>query len=313
METLGDRIKELRKRYHYTQSDMAIQLDMGRANYSHIENDRVTPSTATLQQIADILHTSTDYLLGRENDDSNERTPNTFLWFQTISEQEYVEHFKQRLPQKTYEAIKDINSIKELYEIFKDRAYLYSIEGQKTIIESIDDMKLYLELLWMSRFNDKVDEENNAPDSNKPAGTFFIKTDLPEPTIIPVVGTICAGLGMFAEENIEDYVYYPYEHISQPDFALKVQGDSMNGAGIEDGDIVFMKKRSWADFNGQIVAVITDNDTGSLRRMKWSEGSPIIELLPENPQYEVKKVMPNEIRICGVYMGFFRPNINNGE
>jgi transcriptional regulator with XRE-family HTH domain len=40
---------------------------MGRSNFGHIENDRVTPTAEDLQIIADILETSTDYLLGRHN------------------------------------------------------------------------------------------------------------------------------------------------------------------------------------------------------------------------------------------------------
>lgn len=63
--SLGERIRQLRKKRGFTQPDIAEKLDMGRSNFGHIENDRVVPSSATLQKIADILNTSTDYLLGR--------------------------------------------------------------------------------------------------------------------------------------------------------------------------------------------------------------------------------------------------------
>lgn len=54
---------------------MADKLKMGRSNFGHIENDRVTPTAEDLQIIADILETSTDYLLGRHNTVNNDTTP----------------------------------------------------------------------------------------------------------------------------------------------------------------------------------------------------------------------------------------------
>lgn len=63
--TLGERIKQLRVKANFTQLDMGKKLDMGSSNFGHIENDRVNPSSIVLQKIADILNTTTDYLLGR--------------------------------------------------------------------------------------------------------------------------------------------------------------------------------------------------------------------------------------------------------
>lgn len=65
MMSMGFRIKTLRKKAKLTQKQVADQLGMGSSNFGHIENDRVTPSSSDLQKIADILNTTTDYLLGR--------------------------------------------------------------------------------------------------------------------------------------------------------------------------------------------------------------------------------------------------------
>lgn len=127
--------------------------------------------------------------------------------------------------------------------------------------------------------------------------------------LVPLVGTICAGDGLLAEQNIEDYVQYPFRGGSQPDFALRVRGNSMIGAGIEDGDIVYMRHAQWADYNGQIVAaLINDQTEGTLKRIRWSSETPKISLIPENDEYETIECMPNEITICGVYMGHFKPD-----
>lgn len=68
--TTGSRIREIRKKKKLTQEDIANKLGMGRSNFGHIENDRVIPSSSDLKIIADLLDTTSDYLLGKSNDSS---------------------------------------------------------------------------------------------------------------------------------------------------------------------------------------------------------------------------------------------------
>lgn len=125
---------------------------------------------------------------------------------------------------------------------------------------------------------------------------------------IPLIDRICAGEGLLAEQNVEGYIHYPFQDSRQPDYALRVKYDSMVGAGIESGDIVFMRYAQWAEYNGQIVAALINNDKeGTLKRIKWSEGSPQIKLMPGNSKHKVIEVLPNQVRVFGVYMGHFRP------
>ncbi|MNC08739.1 LexA repressor [compost metagenome] len=85
----------------------------------------------------------------------------------------------------------------------------------------------------------------------------------------------------------------------------------MSGAGIEDGDIVYLRKAPWAEYNGQIVAaLINDQEDGVLKRIKWTEGSSSIFLVPENTDYQTKELFPNEIKISGLYMGHFKPCVD---
>lgn len=141
--------------------------------------------------------------------------------------------------------------------------------------------------------------------------TFFDGDDFKSQDVrqvIPLIGTICAGDGLLAEQNIEEYIYYPLQAKRQPDYALRVKGNSMIGAGIEDGDIVYMRHAPWADYNGQIVAaLINDQEDGTLKRIKWSADSPLIRLEPENEEFNAIEVAPNQVTICGVYMGHFKP------
>jgi len=124
---------------------------------------------------------------------------------------------------------------------------------------------------------------------------------------IPLIGTICAGDGIIAEENIEDYVTFPFLKKKQPDFALRVKGNSMIGAEIRDGDIVFFRTAKWAEKNGQIVAVVVNGEEGALKRMFWDSNTPKIKLSPENDEFETKEFYPSDIQVCGIYYGHFRP------
>lgn len=160
------------------------------------------------------------------------------------------------------------------------------IETKRNLIESLESL--------LKKYSPKLGEYLQ-----------FHKTPHP----IPLVGSICAGDGIIANEDIEEYITFPFTGTNQPDYALRVKGDSMINAGIQDGDIVFLKKESWPTFNGQIVAVIVNGEEGTLKRMKWSEGNPKFLLSPENEAYQSMEVTPNEIIVCGTYAGHFRPYV----
>lgn len=100
---------------------------------------------------------------------------------------------------------------------------------------------------------------------------------------IPLVGTVACGTPILAEQNIEQYVLLP--DAVQADFALRCKGDSMINAGINDGDIVFIRSQKMVE-NGQIAVVqITDFETeATLKKVYISNNS--ITLVPQNTNYE---------------------------
>ena len=101
---------------------------------------------------------------------------------------------------------------------------------------------------------------------------------LDEPHRVPLVGEIACGTPILAEENIEDYVDLP-RHI-RADYALTCRGESMIGAGIHDGDVVYIRQQPEVQ-NGQIAAVRVDGDTATLKRFYSSGGT--VTLVAENP------------------------------
>jgi repressor LexA len=96
---------------------------------------------------------------------------------------------------------------------------------------------------------------------------------------VPILGTIAAGLPITATENILGYEYTD----DNCDFCLKVKGDSMIGARIYDGDIVFIRKQPDIE-SGEIAAVIIDNEEATLKRILKVNGTVILH--PENPNYK---------------------------
>lgn len=98
----------------------------------------------------------------------------------------------------------------------------------------------------------------------------------------PMLGEIACGKPIFANEEHETYIDASAE--IKADFCLTAKGDSMVGARIHNGDVVFIKEQSIVD-NGQIAAVIIDNDV-TLKRWYFYPDKKKLILQAENPSYE---------------------------
>lgn len=99
---------------------------------------------------------------------------------------------------------------------------------------------------------------------------------------IPMLGRIACGKPIYAEEEHECYVAAGTK--MDADFCLTCQGDSMTGAGIHDGDIVFIKQQEAVD-NGQVAAIII-GDEATLKRLYYFPETAKLVLQAENPKYE---------------------------
>lgn len=98
---------------------------------------------------------------------------------------------------------------------------------------------------------------------------------------IPLLGEIACGEPIFCNEDRESYVEAGTD--VKADFCLKARGDSMVGARILDGDIVFIQ-RDMEIISGQVYAVEIDGEA-TLKRMYYDEGAQVLQLLSENPKY----------------------------
>lgn len=97
-----------------------------------------------------------------------------------------------------------------------------------------------------------------------------------EQTQTPIVGSIPCGSPQYEEENIEEYVSLPTAIFGKGDFfILRVSGQSMIEAGIDDGDLVVVKKQVEAN-DGDIVVALVDNQNTLKRYFRDDENKKII-------------------------------------
>jgi repressor LexA len=102
---------------------------------------------------------------------------------------------------------------------------------------------------------------------------------------IPIVGNVACGKPILADENIEGYL--PVDRLfikGEPSdyFILKAQGDSMDKAGIDNGDFVLIKKQDIAENGDKVVALI--NDEATIKILKRMEDYVVLEPRSTNPR-----------------------------
>jgi repressor LexA len=118
---------------------------------------------------------------------------------------------------------------------------------------------------------------------------------------VAVVRTVAAGEPVLAEGNIVGEVLIDAATVKSGEFfALRVSGDSMVGAGINDGDLIIVRRQQLAE-NGDIVVALLNGET-TVKRLRLEDRR--IELVPENPGLAPVKVRPeDDLRILGKVVG----------
>jgi repressor LexA len=125
---------------------------------------------------------------------------------------------------------------------------------------------------------------------------------------LPLVGRVAAGSPILAQQNIEDeYRVDPTLFSHKPQYLLRVQGMSMQDAGIFDGDLLAVHRTPEAR-NGQIVVARVDDEV-TVKRFR-RRGSRV-QLLPENAAFEPIEIdlRHQELVIEGLGVGVIRPQL----
>lgn len=108
----------------------------------------------------------------------------------------------------------------------------------------------------------------------------------------PMLGNIACGEPIFADEDHETYIDASSD--IKADFCLTAKGDSMIGARIHDGDVVFIRSQPTVN-NGEIAAVVIDNDA-TLKRWYFYPDKAKLVLSPENPAFEPLVYIGEELK-----------------
>ncbi|EZR39230.1 TPA: LexA family protein [Staphylococcus aureus] len=117
---------------------------------------------------------------------------------------------------------------------------------------------------------------------------------------IPVVSKISAGMPIYTEENLIDYIYFATKNLNsnKEEFGLQVSGDSMDKL-FQDGDVVVVEKDSTVE-NGQLGVVLVNGYNGTVKRIRYNNDQII--LIPEsnNPShYPQVYGKDDEVKIVG--------------
>ncbi len=115
---------------------------------------------------------------------------------------------------------------------------------------------------------------------NKNNPNYLEEVAFNDPYLIPLLGSVVAGIPIEAQEDLESYITCSFRP-SEEYFALRVHGDSMKNAGIQDKSIIICHKQETAE-NGEIIVAMLNKEQ-TVKRYKIHNDS--IYLMPENPDF----------------------------
>ena len=197
------------------------------------------------------------------------------------------------------------------YEEMKNSLNLKSKSGIHRLISALEERGFIKRLAHKARALEviKLPETASANDIYNSFSPSIIKGGLhnseeDNKNEVSVMGKIAAGTQVEAIQNEISRVTLPEELSKNGEhFGLKVSGDSMIEAGINDGDTVIVKKTNIAD-NGQIVVALIDDHEAMLKRIR--KKGKTVALESANKRYETKIFGPDRVKVQGVLVSLYR-------
>ena len=199
------------------------------------------------------------------------------------------------------------------YEEMKDSLNLKSKSGIHRLISALEERGFIKRLAHKARALEvvKLPETASANDIYNSFSPSVIRGGLDDKneedksgSEIPVLGNIAAGTPVEAIQNEIMRIPMP-DNIEKNGefFGLKVKGDSMIEAGINDGDTVIVKKSDTAE-NGKIVVALIDDNEAMLKRIRRKGKTVALE--SANRNYETKIFGPDRVKVQGVLVSLYR-------
>ena len=202
------------------------------------------------------------------------------------------------------------SGISPSYEEMKNSLNLKSKSGIHRLISALEERGFVKRLAHKARALEvvKLPENASANDIFNSFTPSVIKGGLDKSKTnsskVSVLGSIAAGTPIEAIQHEVDKIALPEDLQKNGEyFGLKVKGDSMIEAGINDGDTVIIKKTSTAD-TGQIAVVLIDEQEATLKRIRKKGNT--IALEAANKNYDTKIYASNRIKIQGRLISLYR-------
>ena len=200
------------------------------------------------------------------------------------------------------------------YEEMKESLNLKSKSGIHRLISALEERGFIKRLAHKARALEviKLPETASANDIYNSFSPSIIKGGLDESlnqkssdeNEIPVLGKIAAGTPVEAIQNEVSRIPLPSNIEKNGEFfGLKVQGDSMIEAGINDGDTVIVRKADTAE-NGKIVVALIDDNEAMLKRIRRKGKTVALE--SANRNYETKIFGPDRVKVQGILVSLYR-------
>lgn len=214
------------------------------------------------------------------------------------------------LTEKQYNLLVFINKINKekgqcpSFDEMKDAIGLRSKSGVHALISSLEERGFIrklphkaraLEVIRLPKFKPQaiIDEEKKREESVRNGSVQ-----------IHYYGKIAAGLPIEALADESENISVPYEMVANGKYyALKIEGDSMQEAGILDGDTAIIRQQEQAH-NGQIVVALINNSQATLKKLQ--KDGEFVNLIPCNKNYSIQRYDARDIKIQGILSSIIR-------
>lgn len=258
---VGDRIRAKRQDMGMSVDELAARLGKNRATvYRYEKGDIENMPVNVLEPLAEVLQTTPAYLMGW--------TPDAYDWERDL------DHRLDSVYGPRWEAVLKScgGDYSKAWLAWKDIDRGQAEEARK---------------MW------RADQETALKNKNAPAAESCASVDWKQRAgvtpcnpaqVAPLLGTVRAGLPMYAVENIEGYI-----PIRQTDgakyFWLNIRGDSMNAAGMNEGDQILVREQPEVE-NGEIAVVLVNGDEATVKCFRREGDLVILTPRSSNPAHQ---------------------------
>jgi len=192
---------------------------------------------------------------------------------------------------------------KKQEEVFNAIKSLSAKNNRPPTLREVQEYLGYKTTSSVQRHTDALKKKGFLTSMKHQSRSLQIKKKVSKKSSIPLIGLVACGEPILATQNIEAYI--PYEVKGDPSeyFFLRASGNSMNKAGIDDGDLALIKSQNSAQLGEKVLALIGDDAT--IKILAEGNGYIVLEPHSTNPAHKPIYIY-DELEIQGVVKGVIK-------